>query len=315
MTDTSAIERKRPLKIGIMLPESDREMAGQTAHWPDFLAMGQAVEELGFDSLWFADHLLMQVPGFEIQGAWEAMSILSAIAATTKRITIAPFVAATAYRNPAMTAKIAETIDDISGGRFILGLGSGWAELEYHAYGYPYDHRAGRFEEAIKIITSLIRTGHSDFKGEYYQTDNCQLIPRGPRPNGMPIMIGTFSGERMMRLTAQYADHGNVWPNTTGNRAANIPPLQEKMDAICREIGRDPATLERSCAVLADFENPYGRPAQPVPSLTGTPEEMAEEFRAYARAGISHLQVYPDPCTVEGIEKAARVVEILDREG
>ena len=315
MTDSEATARKRPLKIGIMLPESDREMAGATAHWPDFLAMGQAIEELGFDSLWFADHLLMQVPGYEIQGAWESMSILSALAATTKRITLAPFVAATAYRNPAMTAKIAETIDDISGGRFILGLGSGWAELEYHAYGFPYDHRAGRFEEAIQIITSLIRTGSANFQGQYYSVENCQLLPRGPRPNGMPIMIGTFDGERMMRLTAKYADHWNVWANVTGNRAANIPALQAKMDAICEEVGRDPATLERSCAVMVDFANPYGRPAQPVPSLTGTPEELAEEFRAYARAGISHLQVYPDPCTVEGFEQVARVVEILDREG
>ena len=100
----------RAIKVGIMLPESEREMAGETARWSDFLAMGQAIESLGFDSLWFADHLLMRVPDHEPQGAWEAMSILAALAATTKRITLAPFVAATAYRNPALTAKIAETV-------------------------------------------------------------------------------------------------------------------------------------------------------------------------------------------------------------
>lgn len=310
MTDS-----KRPLKIGIMLPESEREMAGATAGWADFYAMGQAIEELGFDSLWFADHLLMQMEGHEVQGAWEAMSMLSAFAATTKRITIAPFVASTAYRNPALTAKIAETIDEISGGRFILGLGSGWAEHEYHAYGYPYDHRASRFEEAVEIITSLIRTGQSTFNGEYYTTAGCDIRPRGPRPNKIPIMIGTWHGERMMRLTAKYADHWNVWVNVTGNRASGVPALKAKMDAICEEIGRDPATLERSCAVMVDFEGAYGRPGQGDPSLTGSPEAMAEEFRAYARAGISHLQVYPDPCTIEGFEKVARVMEILDREG
>jgi alkanesulfonate monooxygenase SsuD/methylene tetrahydromethanopterin reductase-like flavin-dependent oxidoreductase (luciferase family) len=315
MGEASAGERKRPLKIGIMLPESEREMAGATAGWSDFLAMGRAIEDLGFDSLWFADHLLMRVAGHEPQGAWEAMAVLSAFAATTERITLAPFVASTAYRNPALTAKIAETIDEISGGRFILGLGSGWAEPEYQAFGFPYNHRASRFEEAIQIITSLIRTGQADFEGEYYTVRNCELRPRGPRPEGMPVMIGTFDGERMMRLTARYADHWNLWANVTGNRAANIPALRDKMDGFCREIGREPETLERSVAVLADFPGAYGRPGQAVPSLTGSPEEMAEEFRAYARAGISHLQVYPDPCTIEGFEQVANVVELLDREG
>jgi alkanesulfonate monooxygenase SsuD/methylene tetrahydromethanopterin reductase-like flavin-dependent oxidoreductase (luciferase family) len=307
--------RKRPLKVGIMLPESEREMAGETARWSDFLAMGKAIEDLEFDSLWFCDHLLMKVPGNEPQGAWEAMSMLAAFAAVTERIELAPFVAATAYRNPALTAKIAETIDEISGGRFTLAIGSGWAEPEYHAFGFPYDHRASRFEEAIQIISSLLKTGKADFQGEYYSAQECELRPRGPRPNGIPLMVGTFTGERMMRITARYADHWNVWANVTENSAANVPALMAKMDAICREEGRDPETLVRSCAVLADFEGAYGRPGQTFPSLTGTPEQMADEFRAYAKAGIDHIQVYPDPCTVWGIEQVAKAVEVLDREG
>jgi alkanesulfonate monooxygenase SsuD/methylene tetrahydromethanopterin reductase-like flavin-dependent oxidoreductase (luciferase family) len=306
---------KRPLKIGIMLPESEREMAGDTAGWRDFLAMGQKTEELGFDSIWFADHLLMKVEGYEPQGAWECWSILAALAATTSRIELAPFVSCTGYRNPAVTAKIAETVDEISGGRVILGLGAGWAEPEYRAFGFPYDHRASRFEEALTIISSLIRTGAVDFAGDYYSARDCELRPRGPRPTGMPIMIGTFHGERMLRLTAKHADHWNVWAQWTGNRAANMPSLQAKMDAICAEVGRDPATLERSVSVLIDFPGAYGRPGQAVPSLTGTPKELAEEFRAYAREGISHLQLYPDPCTVAGIEACAEALEILDREG
>jgi alkanesulfonate monooxygenase SsuD/methylene tetrahydromethanopterin reductase-like flavin-dependent oxidoreductase (luciferase family) len=119
----------------------------------------------------------------------------------------------------------------------------------------------------------------------------------------------------MMRLAAKHADHWNVWVNVTGNVASTVPALQAKMDAICTEAGRNPATLERSCAVMVDFEGATGRPGQDVPSLTGTPEQIADEFRAYARAGISHLQVYPDPCTIAGFEQVARVVEILDREG
>ena len=157
----------RPLKIGIMLPESEREMAGETAGWSDFLAMARVIEDLGFDSLWFADHLYMKVSGHEPQGAWECWSMLSAFAAVTERIELAPFVTCTGYRNPALIAKIAETVDEISGGRLILGLGAGWAEPEYEAFGFPFDHRASRFEEALAIITGLIRTGHVDFEGQY----------------------------------------------------------------------------------------------------------------------------------------------------
>ncbi|MCC6790057.1 MAG: LLM class flavin-dependent oxidoreductase [Thermomicrobiales bacterium] len=157
----------RPLKIGIMLPESEREMAGDTAGWADFVAMAQTIEGLGFDSLWFADHLLMKVEGYEPQGAWECWSMLAAFAAVTERIELAPFVTSTGYRNPALIAKIAETIDEISGGRLILGLGSGWVEQEYRAFGFPFDHRASRFEEALTIIASLVRTGKVDFDGTY----------------------------------------------------------------------------------------------------------------------------------------------------
>ncbi|CAN5859812.1 LLM class flavin-dependent oxidoreductase [soil metagenome] len=304
---------KRPLKVGIMLPESEREMAGDTAGWADLLAMTLKTEELGFDSVWFCDHLLMKVEGHEPQGAWECWSMLAAFAARTERIELGPFVTATGYRNPALIAKMAETIDEISGGRFILGIGAGWAELEYEAFGFPYDHRASRFEEALHIITSLIRTGSVNFDGQYYSAKDCELRPRGPRPDGMPIMIGTFLGERMMKFTAQHADHWNMWAQSTGNRASSTLELQQRMDAICESVDRDPKTLERSVAVLLDFPGAYGRPGQSVPSLTGSPEELAQEFRDYAAAGVSHIQVYPDPCTVEAIEMLAPVLEILDR--
>lgn len=304
---------KRPLKVGIMLPESEREMAGDTAGWSDFLEMARTIEDLGFDSLWFADHLLMKVPGNEPQGAWEAWSMLAAFAAVTKRIEIGPFVTSTGYRNPALIAKIAETVDEISGGRLILGIGAGWAEPEYTAFGFPYDHRAGRFEEALTIITNLVRTGKVDFEGEFYSAKDCEIRPRGPRPGGIPIMIGTFSGERMMRLTAQHADSWNVWVDSTGNRAAGVPALRAKMDSLCAEFGRDPKTLGRSAAVMVDFPGAYGRPGQKVSSLAGTPEQLAEEFRSYAREGIDHIQLYPDPCTVAGIEALAPALEILDR--
>jgi probable F420-dependent oxidoreductase len=302
----------RPLKIGIMLPESEREMAGETARWTDFLVMARAIEDRGFDSLWFADHLLMKVEGHEPQGAWEAWSMLSAFAAVTSRIELAPFVSCTAYRNPALTAKMAETVDEISGGRLILGLGSGWAEPEYEAFGYPFDHRFGRFEEAFTIIRKLIREGEVDFHGRWYEANECELRPRGPRPDGMPIMVGTFGAPKMTRLIAEHADIWNVWAQHTRNRAAGIAPMLEQLNAACAEVGRDPSTLERTAAVMVDFPGAYGRPGQAVPSLTGTPQELADEMRAYADLGVSHVQIYPDPCTVEGIEALVPMLELLD---
>lgn len=302
----------RPLKIGIMLPESEREMAGDTARWADFLAMARTTEALGFDSLWFADHLLMTVPGHESQGAWECWSMLAALAASTERLTLAPLVACTAYRNPALTAKIAETVDEISGGRLILGLGAGWAEPEYRAFGYPYDHRFSRFEEAFTIIRSLIRDGTVDFDGTYYLARECAQRPRGPQGSSLPIMVGTFAGEKMTRLIARHADIWNVWAQTTGNRASGLAPLTDALDRACDEVGRDPATLQRTAAVMVDFDGAYGRPGQNVPSLTGSAGELAAEMRAYAEAGISHVQIYPDPCTVAGIAAFAPVLDLLD---
>jgi alkanesulfonate monooxygenase SsuD/methylene tetrahydromethanopterin reductase-like flavin-dependent oxidoreductase (luciferase family) len=302
---------ERPIKIGIMLPESEYEMAGQTAGWSDFAAMARATEECGFDSIWFADHLQMKLPDGRDQGAWECWSILAAIAATTTRIELGPFVTATSYRNPALLARIAETVDEISGGRLVLGVGSGWAEHEYHVHDWPYDHRAGRFEEAVQIITSLIRTGAVDFAGEYYTIREALLRPRGPRPGGLPIMIGTFKGERMMRLAARHADHWNIWANAFGNRAESLKPLLANMDGYCREVDRDPASQTRSASVLVDFEGAYGRPGQPVPSLTGTARQQADEYLRYAEAGLDHLQLYPDPCTVDGIKRCAEALEYV----
>jgi alkanesulfonate monooxygenase SsuD/methylene tetrahydromethanopterin reductase-like flavin-dependent oxidoreductase (luciferase family) len=240
--------------------------------------------------------------------------MLSALAATTERLALGPLVSCTGYRNPALTAKLAETLDEISGGRLILGLGAGWAEPEYAAFGYPSDHRFRRFAEAFTIIRTLLREGHVDFAGEYYTARNCDLRPRGPRPGGMPIMVGTFGGERMLRLIAAHADMWNVWALTTGNRASGVPPLRAAVDAACEAVGRDPATLERTAAVMVDFPGASGRPGQTAPSLTGTPDELAAEMRAYAREGIAHVQLYPDPCTVAGIAAFAPVLEILDRE-
>ena len=308
----TTLRRGRPLQVGIMLPAVEREMGRATARWPDLLAMARYAEALGFDSLWLPDHFIFRHPGIEPQGVWECWSLLAALAAGTERVELGSLVSATSWRNPALLAKTADTVDEIGGGRLVLGLGAGWYEPEYRAFGYPYDHRTSRFAEAVAIIHGLLRDGRVDLDGTYHQARDCELRPRGPRPQGPPLMIGT-SGERMLELTARYADRWNV---SGRNRPDEIPALRERVDAACRAVGRDPATLARSAVVMVELPGKVVR-ERPIRStsgpLAGSPEELAEAFRGYAREGIAHLMVIPNPNSLAGIEELARVVEILDR--
>ena len=163
--------------------------------------------------------------------------MLAAVAAATSRIELGPLVACTAFHNPAVLAKRADTIDEISGGRFILGLGAGWNETEFRAFGIPFDHRIDRFEEAFTIIRGLLRDGAIDFDGRYYQARDCELLPRGPRPGGPPLMIGS-NGERMLRITAPHVDAWNSWYADTGNTPAGVAraPRQGRRGLLARPV-------------------------------------------------------------------------------
>ena len=146
----------RPIKVGVQLPEVEREV-----RWPEQLDMIRAIEDLGFDSIWVGEHLLYRWEDRSPRGPWEAWTMLAAIAAVTTRVEFGPLVACTNFHNPALLAKQATAIDEISGGRFVLGLGAGWNETEFRAFGFPYDHRIDRFEEAFTIIRTLApRRGH-----------------------------------------------------------------------------------------------------------------------------------------------------------
>jgi len=151
----------RPLAVGIQLPEIEWE-----ARWPDLRALALRAEELGFDAVWYGDHLIYRRPGDDrARGPWEAWTVLAGLAAVTSRVLLGPLVAATAFHNPAMLAKKAATVDEISGGRLVLGLGAGWNETEFRAFGFPFDHRISRFEEAFTIVRTLLRDGAIDFLG------------------------------------------------------------------------------------------------------------------------------------------------------
>lgn len=305
----------RPFKIGLGMPDTEGAYDGRTPRWRDMVEYAQLGEAAGFDSLWVQDHLLFRFPGQPEEGPWECFSMLAGLAAVTSRVEIAPLVACTSFRNPALTAKIADTIDEISGGRLILGLGAGWHEPEYQAYGYPFDHRYSRFEEAITIIHTLLRTGAIDFEGRYYTARECELRPRGPRPGGPPILFGTV-GDKMLRLAARYGDQWNAYFSRTGNSAAGVVPLRERIRAACADEGRDPESLQLTITVLVDTTN--GQIEIPdvismgATPLRGTPEQIAAELRAYAELGVSHIQIYPFPLTPLGIERLQPVLELLD---
>lgn len=303
----SVTPSSRPLKIGLFLPFFEGMMNGVTPRWTDLRTMAQLAEDLGFDSLWFGDHMFLN-NSRGTAGCWECWSLLAAIAASTTRIEFGPLVSPIGFRNPTLLAKMADTVDEVSGGRLVLGLGAGWNEAEYQAFGFPFDHRASRFEEAIAIIHGLLREGRVDFAGTYYQARDCELRPRGPRRSGPPIMIGT-RGQRMLRLTARYAD---IW-NTDWVLPEVLPSQQVDVDAACADVGRDPTSLARTASVRIHLPVAEPSPANFTAQISGSPADVAAVIRAYAPVGITHLQVWLSPNTPAGIEAFAPVLELLDQ--
>lgn len=293
------------MKLGLVLDIDEGTLHGVSPTFRDIQAMAQAAEQIGSDSLWLPDHLIFRFPGRDEQGTWEAFTMLGALASVTQRVEFGPLVAATSFREPALLAKMADTLDMISEGRFILGLGAGWHQPEYAAFGYPYDHLAGRFEEALQIIVPLLREGHVDFQGKYYRVENCLLRPRGPTPGGPRILIGARQ-PRMLRLVARYADAWNtVW---------HIDPevVKERYDGFkqaCADVGRDPAAIELTAGTIVQLLKPGEAPKEKV--IAGTPEEIAQKLRGFADVGVKHLMVVLDPSGVEAIEQFGRVIELL----
>ncbi|MEN8113191.1 MAG: LLM class flavin-dependent oxidoreductase, partial [Actinomycetota bacterium] len=283
---------QRTMSVGVQLPEVEWE-----ARWADLREIALAVEGLGFDSIWVGDHLLYDTPDGPA-GPWEAWSVLAAIAAITERVQLGPLVAATSFHSPAMLAKKATTVDEISAGRLILGLGAGWNEVEYRAFGFPFDHRASRFEEAFTIIRTLLTEGEIDFVGRYYSARDCQLVPRS-RPEGPPLMIGS-KGPRVLSITLPHVDLWNTWHAWHGNTPEGFADLNATIDDAARTAGREPSEIGRTTALYWQFAGGGGRKqgdterhvAEP---QSGPPEALAETLSRYAAVGVDHLQLVLDP--------------------
>jgi alkanesulfonate monooxygenase SsuD/methylene tetrahydromethanopterin reductase-like flavin-dependent oxidoreductase (luciferase family) len=297
-----------PLKVGIQLPEVEREVT-----WREVREIAVTAEESGFDSIWVGDHLLFRDPTWGVRGPLEAWSMLAALGEATERVLIGPLVAATSFHNPAMIAKKAATVDDISGGRLILGLGAGWNLPEYEAFGFPFDHRVSRFEEAFTVIRILIREGAIDFEGRFHTHRDMELLPRARAD--MPLLIGS-NGPRMLRVAAPHVDLWNSWYTHFDNRPEGLAHLLENVEVACEEFGRDPAEIGRTAAVLVQLERGTGRIAgsserPEVEAVTGSPAGIAESLARFGEAGISHIQIVLDPIDTRAVEGLAEAVSLI----
>ena len=293
------------MKIGVILPAAEADGEGATPSWPAIRSFALAAEAHGFDSVWMFDHFFNKPLSGPIEGMHEAWTIVSAIAAVTERVEIGTLVLCSSFRSPALVAKMAATADEVSGGRLILGLGAGWHDPEYEAFGFPNDHRVERFEEALQIIVPLLRGETVTFNGRHHEAREAVLAPAPDRH--IPVLVAAF-GDRMLRLTATHADAWN-----TAWYGAPDEELRERLatfDAAFAAEGRDPATFTRTVGM-----NVYD-PAHQVPddedgedsSFSGSVDELARAMDAYEALDIGHLIVLLQPLTEASLDRLAQAL-------
>lgn len=302
----------RPLKIGVQLPEVEYQCT-----WPQYAEMARIGEDIGLDSLWLGDHLMYRYadPAQAPRGPFESWTTLSALAAITDRVMLGHLVASALFHTPPMIAKMATTVDQISNGRFVLGLGAGWHEPEYRGFGIPFDHRFSRFAEAYQVIRDLLTTGESSLDGEYYTIEDALLFPKPVRPEGLPIMIGSY-GQKMLELTMPTADWWNAWSQDYEGTFEGLEALLARVDSICGQVGRDPATLVKTVAPLVAMPGARGRLSEygAPPALDGTdPQALANDLHRFAEMGIAHVQLVLDPINATTVAALHDVLDMLDR--
>jgi len=284
----------RPPRVGLQLPEVERDV-----RWPEYLAMARAAEEVGFDSIWMGDHHLYRDDGRPERGPWESWTMLTALAASTQRIRLGPLVACLGFHPPAVLAKMAATVDEISGGRLVFAVGAGWNRAEFTAFGLPFDHRASRFAEAFEIVRRLLAGDRVTYEGRFHSVYDAVLLPKPAKK--IPLVVGS-TGERVLGAALPHVDGWNTWFEWYGNTPEGFAERQEEIDSACELAGRRPEEVSRSACVLVSLElEERERSFEDVAPLTGTPERVAAGLRAFGEAGASDVIVVASPITEASI--------------
>ena len=286
------------MRVGIQLPEVEREV-----RWPEVAAIARAAEDSGFDSVWVGDHLLYRGGGRPERGPWDAWTQLAALAVLTTRIRLGPLVAATAFHPPGVIARMAASIDEISGGRFTLGLGAGWNEPEFRAFGFPFDHTVSRFEESFEIVRRLLAGEHVTFEGEFHRVDDAVLLP--PPRRTVPIMLGS-NGARMLGIALPYVDAWNTWFTSYGNTVQGFANLRGDIDGACVKAGRDPAELTHSACVLVRVGDGRGQRPNDVPPVAA--KDLPSHLRLLAEAGADEAILVLDPIDERSTRQVATAI-------
>jgi alkanesulfonate monooxygenase SsuD/methylene tetrahydromethanopterin reductase-like flavin-dependent oxidoreductase (luciferase family) len=294
----------RPLRVGVQLPEVERDVP-----WPEYVAIARAAEEVGFDSIWLGDHLLYRDDGLPERGPWDAWTILAGLAAVTERMALGPLVACTAFHPAGVLAKMAATVDEVSGGRLVLGLGAGWNEAEFTAFGLPFDHRASRFEESFEVIRRLIAGERVTFSGRYAHVKDAVLLPRASRRP--KLMVGS-TGERVLRVTLPHVDVWNTWYDRYGNTPDGFAELNGWVSLVAEGVGRPPAQVERSACVLVAPSADERPDRWDAPPLTGGMERIAAGLRDLAEAGADEAILVLSPIIESSIRDLGRALALLD---
>ena len=302
----------RSFEIGVVLTSWRSTTDGETVGWAEIRDLAIRAEALGFDTVWSPDELIGRLvkdgPKF---GFWDGgIAIPAALAVATSRIKIGTWVMSALHRNPGITAKAAETIDEISGGRFVLGLGAGHAGTGAHSMGLPEDHIYDRFEEALQIIVPLLRGGRADFEGTYHLARDLEQLPVGPRPKAIPIMLAGH-GHKGYRHAAQLADIWSCYAEEHSD-LAELGPRVTAFEAACDEVGRDPSTIGRSAGVVVAPLEPAGAVGGFGTMISGSTEQIADSMRSFRGAGFSQLEFMLHPQSAAALEAMAPVLELLD---
>ncbi|MEO7664866.1 MAG: LLM class flavin-dependent oxidoreductase [Candidatus Limnocylindrales bacterium] len=300
----------RSPEIGLVLPMGDSFIDGATVRWSAIRDLAIRAEEIGFDTVWTADELLWRPEGGRVQGWWDCLAMTGAVAAATSRIKVGSWILSALHHNPAILAKAVETLDEISGGRFVFGLGAGHAGRQGHAFGLPEDRTVGRFEEALQIIVPLLREGRADFEGTFHAARDVEQRPLGPRPGRIPIMIGA-KGPKMLRLAARHAD---IWSWFVEERSNldEFGPRLAALEAACEDVGRDPATIGRSAGIIVEPTSVTGAAEVLGTPIRGSTAEIADGLMAFLAGGFDHVEVVLWPPTIAALDAMAPVLELLD---